>query len=117
MSDFSGLKLVTKADAAAIFSVCVKSIENYIAQGLLPPPIQFASKEYWHPEHFIAFLDERFKPAATSVISHAAQTLKTAAVTASLGAAPSSEQVRLKDSNPVFRQAARQKEKLKALNS
>jgi len=60
-------KLVTKAHAAEIFGVCVKSIDNYIAQGLLPRPVAFASREYWHPEVFEAFLAHTFKPSADAV--------------------------------------------------
>jgi predicted DNA-binding transcriptional regulator AlpA len=42
LSDF---KLLTKADAAAVFGVCTKTIDNYIREGLLPPPVPFASRD------------------------------------------------------------------------
>ncbi len=48
-------KLVTKADAAAIFGVCVKTIDNYVSDELLPPPIGFASRAYWHPSNLELF--------------------------------------------------------------
>lgn len=51
----SDLNLVTKADAADIFGVCVKTIDNHSKLGILPRPIQFASKEYWHPDDFREF--------------------------------------------------------------
>lgn len=41
----SDLKLITKADAAEAFSVSVKTIDNYIKDGKLPPPTLFVSKE------------------------------------------------------------------------
>jgi len=53
-------RLVTKAHAAEIFGVCVKTVDNYIAQGLLPRPVAFASREYWHPEVFADFLERTF---------------------------------------------------------
>ncbi len=60
MSNFSHLKLLTKADAADIFGVCTKTIDNYVREGLLPAPVAFASREYWHPTVFQSFLDQRF---------------------------------------------------------
>lgn len=44
---FMDLRLVTKADAAAVFGVCAKTIDNYIKDGRLPAPVQFASRDYW----------------------------------------------------------------------
>jgi predicted DNA-binding transcriptional regulator AlpA len=64
MSAFSELKLVTKADAAEIFRVSVKTIDNYIKNGKLPKPVPFASKEYWHSDDFKAFLEVTFKTSA-----------------------------------------------------
>ena len=64
MSAFSELKLVTKADAAEIFRVSVKTIDNYIKNGKLPKPVPFASKEYWHSDDFKAFLELTFKTSA-----------------------------------------------------
>lgn len=60
MDSSSPIKLVTKADAAVAFSVCVKSIDNYIKQGLLPQPVPFAGKDYWHPDTFSEFLYRTF---------------------------------------------------------
>lgn len=63
-------KLVTKADAAEIFGVCVKSIDNYIAQGLLPRPVPFASKEYWHPDRSVRHCSARYlSTVATRTVS------------------------------------------------
>lgn len=57
-------KLVTKADAADVFHVCIKTIDNYIRDGRLPTPVQFGSKDYWHPADFEAFLDATFRRSA-----------------------------------------------------
>ncbi len=66
MDPTTGFRLVTKADAAAVFGVCVRTIDNYINEGLLPRPVQFASKEFWHPESFQAFIDRTFREPASN---------------------------------------------------
>lgn len=114
MSGINDLKLITKADAAACFGVCVKTIDNYVSQGLLPRPVAFASKEYWHPDDFREFLAKRFKqppqdeatPAPTS--GREMNTLNRKAV-ANLGP-------RRKSISTLERQSQRQDEKLARLN-
>lgn len=61
-------RLVTRADVAQMFGVCVKTVDNYIKEGLLPQPVQFASREYWHPDDMRSFMDATFKrtPSAPS---------------------------------------------------
>ncbi len=54
-------RLVTRADVAQMFGVCVKTVDNYIKEGLLPHPVQFASREYWHPDDMQSFMDATFK--------------------------------------------------------
>lgn len=44
------LKLVTKADAAAVFDVCTRTIDKFVREGLLSKPVAVGAKEYWHPE-------------------------------------------------------------------
>lgn len=115
MSNFSDFKLVTKTDAAAIFGVCTKTVDNYIREGRLPEPVQFASREYWHPADFQAFLDDTFrrsKSAGPEDAPRPADGMQEA------GAAHTARmnKVVLTDSNPVVRQQRRQKEKLRRLN-
>jgi hypothetical protein len=116
MTNLSTFKLVTKADAAAIFGVCTKSIDNYIKQGLLPPPVQFMSKEYWHPEEFKAILDQIFKrPTGRDMTD--AETEKSGTIKSAIAANSSQKgSARLRDSSAAVRQEARQSEKLKMLN-
>jgi hypothetical protein len=117
LSDF---KLFTKADAAAIFGVCTKTIDNYIREGRLPPPVPFASREYWHPEDFRAFLDVTFrrgKPAPAEQASGLEEV-----PSASNGEAPTDGKRRAngrgeRDSNPAVRQQSRQQARLRALNA
>lgn len=47
---------VLKADAANLLRVCAKTIDNFIAQGLLPEPTRFWMRETWHPDVFYAHL-------------------------------------------------------------
>lgn len=47
---------VLKADAADLLRVSPKTIDNYIAQGLLPKPTRFGMREMWHPDVFYAHL-------------------------------------------------------------
>lgn len=121
MSQLTDFKLITKADAAAIFSVCTKTIDNYVRDGLLPKPVAFASREYWHPAVFQAFLARTFAPddeAAPDAPGGTGQQL-TAQPHAEK---PVSRRTRThsageRDSSAVARQQARQSERLRALNA
>jgi len=117
-------KLVTKADAASVFGVCVKTIDNYIKEGRLPKPVDFVSREYWHPADFQAFLDRTFlrqtRPSQTSFQSSDAPSsaMVEPANTALLPAAAPRMPVAVpRDSDPMARQQAKQKARLRALNA
>jgi hypothetical protein len=116
------LQLMTKADAAEVFGVCSKTIENYIKDGLIPKPVPFASKEYWHPADFAAFIDRTFRcmdeaanePQAASASATAeARPKRNAPLTAGQPQRPRDA----KDSHPVVRAKARQQAKLQRLNA
>jgi len=117
------LKLVTKDIAAEVFSVSVKTIDNYIKDGLLPPPKRFVSKEYWHPHDFAAFLDRTFRgePAcfdgATGALDAPAVGQASVAMPPTTLAAQSKTVARTKDSSPVLRQRARRSALLDRLNA
>lgn len=117
----SEFRLVTRADVAQIFGVCVKTIDNYIQQGLLPQPVAFASKEYWHPDDIKIFLDETFKRA----VAGQTQSAQSVSVVSPKSDAPSQlppdnarkvEKARQK-SHPVERAKVRQSALLQKLNS
>lgn len=61
MPNCQEFRLVTRADVAQMFGVCVKTVDNYIKEGLLPQPVQFASREYWHPDDMQSFMEATFK--------------------------------------------------------
>jgi predicted DNA-binding transcriptional regulator AlpA len=47
-------KPITKESAASILSVSQRTIDNWIANGTMPQPLQIASgrRVYWHPDVF-----------------------------------------------------------------
>ena len=45
-------KLITKEAAAELLSVSKRTIDNWIADGTLPPPTSIGRRVYWHPETF-----------------------------------------------------------------
>ena len=119
------LKLVTKDIAAEVFSVSVKTIDNYIKDGLLPPPKRFVSKEYWHPADFAAFLDRtsRGEPAAVDGVTGVTGVTDAPAAGQDSAASPTTPATRTKptarekDTSPVVRQRARRSALLDRLNA
>lgn len=67
---------VLKTDAAEILRVHPRTIDNYIAQGLLPKPKQFGSREMWHPDVFYGHLSTALlgegQPEVVAPVSEAA---------------------------------------------
>lgn len=100
----TAFKLVTKADAAFTFDVCIRTIDKYIRIGLLSPPTAVGAKEYWHPEDFLTEVDRllgRNRPEPQT----------SAATPGSVPKAPTR-----KDSSAAHRQKSRQVSKLSELN-
>ncbi|WP_077032741.1 AlpA family transcriptional regulator [Pelomonas sp. KK5] len=113
------LRLVTKADAAAVFGVCARTIDNYIKEGRLPAPVQFASRDYWHPDDFRAFLDRTFKrqqPVEQNQLDEGTD-VEPDASTPRATRRPAKQPYGAHDSNPAVRQRARQRERVQALNN
>ena len=109
-------RLVTKADAAGVFGVCVKTIDNYIKEGLLPKPVQFASKEFWHPEDFRLFIDETFRRRTATPDS--SQGSATSETTEGLPAAQRPAKPKApRSAHPATRARASQEAKLSRLNA
>lgn len=67
---------VLKTDEAEILPVHPRTIDNYIAQGLLPKPKQFGSREMWHPDVFYGHLSTALlgegQPEVVAPVSEAA---------------------------------------------
>lgn len=115
------LKLVTKDIAAEVFSVSVKTIDNYIKDGMLPQPTRFVSKEYWHPDDFRDFLARTFRSleAATDQVTEVTGGGSPSATVSSSAPAPTPavRKSQAKDTNPVVRERARRKSLLARLNA
>lgn len=109
----SPFKLLTKADVALVFSVCTKTIDNYVKAGLLPAPVSFGAREYWHPEVFQLHIDSVFVPPTGEVHDSEIQGEH-------LDAPAHASRPKVggrADSSAVVRQQARQAGKLRQLNS
>ncbi|QDL36608.1 helix-turn-helix transcriptional regulator [Rhodoferax sediminis] len=88
-------KLLTRQDVAAIFSVSVRTIENWRAEGAIPPSVQIGGRVYWHPDTFIKAVNE-LCPPVTWETAHSAKSTKTFVST---GVRPPKGSVALSKSN------------------
>jgi hypothetical protein len=119
MSDLTNFRLVTSADAATVFGVSVKTINNYIRDGLLRS-VHFGSRDYWHPLDFEAYLARTFRrdPDAIQGSSGTPEAPSASEPFAAEASAPKprTKPAASRDSSTVVRQQARPREKLRALN-
>lgn len=53
-------KLITKAGAAELMSVSLRTIDNWISNGTLPMPTTIGRRVYWHPADFALWQDQVF---------------------------------------------------------
>jgi|GEM_PF-2263424 hypothetical protein len=122
MPNCQEFRLVTRADVAQMFGVCVKTVDNYIKEGLLPQPVQFASREYWHPDDMRSFMDATFKRSSPAPLPNAAaqatdaQMVPQASATRH-GAQPNPPSPKSRDSHPTVRAKTRGHALLQRLNS
>lgn len=113
---------MTRTDVAQMFGVCVKTVDNYIKEGLLPQPVQFASREYWHTDDIRSFMDATFKRTSSQPLSLQAQAPDQTAAAAGAsraptGAPPKSATSSSHGTHPTARAKARQHSALQRLNS
>jgi len=75
----AAFKPLTKDDIAAVLSVSLRTIENWVQEGIVPPPAKIGNRVYWHPGVFYAWLEGRLTVAATDEeMSHALPSLSAA---------------------------------------
>lgn len=122
MFNCQDFRLVTRADVAQMFGVCVKTVDNYIKEGLLPQPVQFASREYWHPDDIRSFMDATFKRTSSQPLSLQAQAPDQTAAAAGASRAPTGTPPKpatssSRDIHPTVRAKARQHSALQRLNA
>lgn len=74
MSAATAFKPLTKEDLADVLGVSIRTIENWVNEGILPVPTKLGNRVYWHPNTFYAWLDRRLSadPASTEVAQDSA---------------------------------------------
>lgn len=50
---------LTKQTVADVLGISVRSVENWINEGILPAPVKLGNRVYWHPEVFFGWLSRR----------------------------------------------------------
>lgn len=66
MTNATAFKPLSKEDLADLLGVSIRTIENWVNEGILPAPTKLGNRVYWHPNTFYAWLDRRLSadPAA-----------------------------------------------------
>ena len=59
-------KLITKEAAAELLCVSKRTIDNWIADNVLPMPTNIGRRVYWHPDVFREWQDKTFGIQATT---------------------------------------------------
>jgi excisionase family DNA binding protein len=54
--------MLTKEDIATILKISLRTVENWVADGLLPPPATIGSRRRWHSGEFYAFMELTYFP-------------------------------------------------------
>jgi len=54
-----------KTDVAARLGVSIRTVENLVQRGEIPPPVSIGGRVLWHPEVFNEWLDERLRTQTT----------------------------------------------------
>lgn len=52
---------LTKQAVADSLGISIRSVENWINDGLLPAPAKLGNRVYWHPDVYYAWLAHRLK--------------------------------------------------------
>jgi predicted DNA-binding transcriptional regulator AlpA len=55
-------EMLTKEDIATILKISLRTVENWVADGLLPPPATIGSIRRWHSGEFYAFMERTYFP-------------------------------------------------------
>lgn len=110
-------KPISKAFAADLLGVSTKTIDNYIRDGLLPPPRPFGCRELWHPDDFYRHLDARLKATTATAASDSAPDMPNEPENSdSNRASQPATRPTARDSSAVVRQRQRQARRLNRLN-
>lgn len=52
---------LTKQAVADILGISVRSVENWINEGILPAPAKLGNRVYWHPDVFYGWMSNRLR--------------------------------------------------------
>lgn len=52
---------LTKQAVAESLGISIRSVENWINDGILPAPAKLGNRVYWHPDVYYAWLSRRLK--------------------------------------------------------
>ncbi|EUC15014.1 helix-turn-helix transcriptional regulator [Paraburkholderia hospita] len=58
MTSVSAFKPLTKDDIGEVLGVSLRTVENWVNEGILPAPRKLGNRVYWHPATFYGWLDE-----------------------------------------------------------
>jgi predicted DNA-binding transcriptional regulator AlpA len=52
---------LTKQAVADSLGISIRSVENWINDGILPAPAKLGNRVYWHPDVYFGWLSQRLK--------------------------------------------------------
>ena len=55
---------LTKQVVADHLGISVRSVENWINEGIMPAPVKLGNRVYWHPDIFYGWLSNRLHEGA-----------------------------------------------------
>lgn len=74
MTTANAFKPLSKEALSDVLGVSIRTIENWVNEGILPAPTKLGNRVYWHPNAFYTWLDRRLSaaPAMTEVAQDSA---------------------------------------------
>ncbi|MBS0592728.1 MAG: helix-turn-helix domain-containing protein [Proteobacteria bacterium] len=66
MTTATAFRPLSKEDLADVLGVSIRTIENWVNDGILPAPTKLGNRVYWHPNTFYAWLDRRLSADAAT---------------------------------------------------
>lgn len=98
---------MSKDDVADVLGVSLRTVENWVNDGTLPPPAKLGNRCYWLPSLFYSWLERRLSCGAVAAadMTHAVAAPAEAAPTQAVTAMPEPAQAS-KPKNKVSKRAA-----------
>jgi excisionase family DNA binding protein len=67
MTTVAAFKPLSKDDLAEVLGVSIRTVENWVNDGVLPAPTKLGNRVYWHPTTFYGWLDRRLSSGTGSL--------------------------------------------------